>query len=521
MERKIIIGSRGSRLALWQANFVQTQLQELGLDCTIKIIKTKGDRIQHLSFDKIEGKGFFTKELESALLQGEVDLAVHSYKDLPTVHPEGLVIAATSYRESPADWLLINKDAVKHDKDLSLKEDAVVGTSSARRKAQLWAARPDLSMKDIRGNVPKRIAKLLDPAEKLDAIVLAAAGLKRLNLDLSQFHIHKLSLQECIPAAAQGVLALQIREDDDYLATLLQGIHDEQVADVVSVERAILKALDGGCQQPIGIYCTKNPINGYQVWAVRSKVCTDFPQRIFIEDTCKETIIEQVVNLLKGKGKTKKVFISRDLDEHSFLKRALKNNGHTIHAQSLIEFSPLPLGGMPSTDWIFFSSKKGVEYFFEQNPPLPKNTQIAAIGNGTAKLVKKYGYQLDFVGEGTCTMETARQFGAIAQEKSVLFPQAEQSLQTIQNTVGSHLKVHNLPIYRNQPRKDFSIDYCDILIFTSPVNAETYVQYYPIQANQKVVAIGKTTAKALEKLGCKHYTLAPSTDEVSLADVCH
>ena len=160
MSRKIIIGSRGSDLALWQAHFTEGELQKLVHEVEIKIIKTQGDKIQHLSFDKLEGKGFFTKELEDALLRGDIDLAVHSMKDLPTTAPEGLVTTAVSYRADPADWLVINKTALEEGQLFQLKNNATVGTSSARRKAQMRDFRPDVVLKDIRGNVPTRLNKL-------------------------------------------------------------------------------------------------------------------------------------------------------------------------------------------------------------------------------------------------------------------------------------------------------------------------------------------------------------------------
>ncbi|MCG8576790.1 MAG: hydroxymethylbilane synthase, partial [Flavobacteriales bacterium] len=181
----ITIGSRGSDLALWQAHFVKRQLEEQGHSVSIEIIVTKGDRIQDLSFDKIEGKGFFTKEIEDALLNGKIDLAVHSHKDLETTSPEGLTIGAVSYRENPTDSLIIRKDVADSSSKFKLSETAVVGTSSARRQTQLKRLMPQLEIKDLRGNVPTRIQKLRDG--QYDAIVLATAGLKRLEMDLSEF----------------------------------------------------------------------------------------------------------------------------------------------------------------------------------------------------------------------------------------------------------------------------------------------------------------------------------------------
>ena len=224
---KIRIGSRGSDLALWQANFVKDQLEKLGHDVVIQIIVTSGDRIQDLSFEKMEGKGFFTKEIEDALLRKEVDLAVHSHKDLETKNPEGLIIGAVSYRDNPADLLLIHESAFDSSQPFQLKKGATIGTSAARRKSQLIRLRPDCEIKDLRGNVPTRVQKLRDG--QYDAIVIAAAGVARLNLDLNDFIEVEFSVKDFIPAPAQGVLGLQIRNDNQNLKEVLQAINHTDV----------------------------------------------------------------------------------------------------------------------------------------------------------------------------------------------------------------------------------------------------------------------------------------------------
>lgn len=251
--RSIRIGSRGSDLALWQANHVKQQLEVLGAEVSITIIKTQGDQIQHLSFDKLEGKGFFTKEIEQALLDGTIDLAVHSHKDLETTPPQGLVIAAVSEREDPADVLLIHPRAVNTGSYWNLKTGAVVGTSSARRKSQLIAIREDVEIRDLRGNVPTRLQKLIDG--EYDAILLAKAGLDRLNLDLSAVHVEVLDPEEFVPAPAQGVLALQIRENDKELYDFMQQMNHADVQSCIEMERTVLNRLQGGCQLPLGVYC--------------------------------------------------------------------------------------------------------------------------------------------------------------------------------------------------------------------------------------------------------------------------
>ncbi len=266
---KIKIGTRGSKLALWQAHYTQAKLKEYGVEADLQIIKTKGDKIQHLSFDKIEGKGFFTKEIEDALLRGEIDMAVHSMKDLPTESPEGLCITAVSYRENPADWLIINAESVDDAALLKLKKGAIVGTSSARRKALMLDFRPDVVLKDIRGNVPTRLAKL--QSGDFDAILLAAAGLMRLDADLSDFQVVKMNPKEFPPAPAQGVLAYQTREDDKRVRRILQHLHDPKVARSTNVERKILQLIGGGCHAPLGAYCEQDTLGNYHVWAASAK----------------------------------------------------------------------------------------------------------------------------------------------------------------------------------------------------------------------------------------------------------
>lgn len=297
MKNKLIIGTRGSKLALWQAKYTQEQLKELGINSELSIIKTKGDKIQHLSFDKIEGKGFFTKEIEAALLAGEVDLAVHSMKDMPTSQPEGLVLTAVSYRENPADWLVIRKSAVDKDQLFGFKKGAVIGTSSARRKAQMLDFRPDIELKDIRGNVPTRIQKLKD--KQFDGILLAAAGLTRLEIDLSNFVVNKFNPKEFVPAPAQGVLCYQSKSNDLSTRRILQQLHQAEVAKVTNVERKVLKLLDGGCHMPLGAYCQRDAAGNYHVWAAHASTWDGKVKRVKLSSSTQFELAERVVQALK------------------------------------------------------------------------------------------------------------------------------------------------------------------------------------------------------------------------------
>ena len=292
--QKITIGSRGSDLALWQANHVKRQLENLGHTVEIKVIITQGDAIQHLSFDKLEGKGFFTKEIESALLDKSIDLAVHSHKDLETNPPAGLVIAAVSEREDPSDLLLIAKSKVDTTQPWNLTLDASIGTSSARRKSQILRFRNDLNISDLRGNVPTRIQKLRDG--NYDAIVLAKAGVDRLQLDLSEFFVEVLNPTEFVPAPAQGVLGLQIREDDTRMAEIMQHLNHTDVAKRIGVERKVLNLLDGGCQLPLGVYCP----NEKQVFVSHATSSNVAAKGYYYEPENLEEVVAQIVTELKN-----------------------------------------------------------------------------------------------------------------------------------------------------------------------------------------------------------------------------
>ncbi|MEO6151413.1 MAG: hydroxymethylbilane synthase, partial [Mucilaginibacter sp.] len=292
MDRTLIIGTRGSELALWQANFVKDSLAAINVKADLKIIKTQGDRILNLSFDKLEGKGFFTKELEEELLAGTIDIAVHSHKDLPTENPPGLIIAAVSEREDPSELLIILKDCVDVRQKLSVKYGGMVGTSSNRRKAQLLAVRPDLEIDDLRGNVPTRINKLRD--EDYDAIMLAKAGVSRLGIDLSEFHVEELTPTELVPAPAQGVLAIQVRESDTEIYNTLQALNHADVAEQLAVERTVLKLFGGGCHLPLGVYCRKDD-DKFQVFTSKAETGEGFPDRLFLEADTTEGLAEKVV----------------------------------------------------------------------------------------------------------------------------------------------------------------------------------------------------------------------------------
>ncbi|MDQ4120965.1 MAG: hydroxymethylbilane synthase [Acidobacteriota bacterium] len=249
--KNLIIGTRGSRLALWQAEFVRAQLKEKHpqISVELEIIKTFGDRQQNVSLTEIGGQGVFVKELETALLGKRIDLAVHSLKDLPTVLPDNLHIAAVLKREDARDALIVRKD-LKANSISELPENAVIGTSSLRRASQIKSLRPDLTIKDLRGNVDTRIEKL--DVGDYDAIILAAAGLKRLGFE--NRIVAFLSFDEMLPQVGQGALAIETRQDDSETNDLVSVLNDAETCACVEAERAFLRGLGGGCQFPIAAH---------------------------------------------------------------------------------------------------------------------------------------------------------------------------------------------------------------------------------------------------------------------------
>lgn len=247
---KIVVGTRGSNLALIQTNWVVDELKKANPDVEfeVKIIKTKGDLIKDLPLDKIGDKGLFVKEIEKSLLNKEIDMAVHSMKDMPSYLPEGLKFASSPKREDPRD-VLIFKEGYKSIEDLP--KGARIGTGSKRRKYQLLKHRPDLEIVPIRGNIETRIKKI--ETENLDGVVLAASGLKRAGLEEKIDYYIPTDIM--LPAPAQGILALEIRENDEETENIINSIKDDTTKVQIDAERGFLIGVNGSCHIPMGAYC--------------------------------------------------------------------------------------------------------------------------------------------------------------------------------------------------------------------------------------------------------------------------
>ncbi|MBU1937442.1 hydroxymethylbilane synthase [bacterium] len=260
----MIIGTRGSELALVQANFVADALVSVeGKRPEISVIRTQGDRVTDRPLQALEGSGYFTKEIEEALLQNSIDIAVHSFKDMPSKSPEGLIVAAITLREDPSDLLIARKDIFRPGEgEIPLALGITVGTSAVRRKSQLQGIRKDIKTVDLRGNVPTRLMKLRKSL--CDAIFLASAGVRRLNSDLSEFEVIALDPTRFIPSPGQGALAVQMRAGDSRMDKIRAALHDGTTATATKIERLVQARFGGGCGLPLGVYAQ----NVQGIWTV-------------------------------------------------------------------------------------------------------------------------------------------------------------------------------------------------------------------------------------------------------------
>jgi hydroxymethylbilane synthase len=311
---KIVIGTRGSQLALWQAEYVQRELMKAcpGVEVTLQKIKTTGDMILDVPLAKVGGKGLFVKEIEDAMLRGEIDLAVHSMKDVPTVLPDSLHLRCMPKREDPSDAFL-SKEA-KSFKEL--KQGGTVGTSSLRRQCQLMSVRPDIKIEQLRGNLDTRIRKMEEG--QFDAIILAAAGIRRLGWGekIKEY----IDPEICIPAIGQGAIGIECRVDDDFMNDTLSVLQHQDTWDCVTAERALLKRLEGGCQVPIAAHARILRENGKEKLVLVGLVGSVSGDRI-IRDSIESAVkdgekagVELAETLLsRGAGEILKEVYGRDV----------------------------------------------------------------------------------------------------------------------------------------------------------------------------------------------------------------
>lgn len=540
------IATRDSDLALWQAHHVKNLLQSrFGIRATFCTIKTLGDVDTSTPLAELEGKGFFTKELEDALIDGRADIAVHSLKDLPTQLPPGLKVAAIFSRADRCETLLIRPGAAADRKPFPLKERSVVGTSSARRHSQLQLLDPDLEIRDIRGNVPTRVKKLRDG--EYDAILLAQAGLSRLNLDLGDLHVAHLPLHTFLPAPGQGALAIEIRSDDTATEDLVAPLNDPDVCRMVNAERGLLHLFSGGCKLPLGVVCEE--VSGIQLDAVysakgrdgrwqgfRTRVTADTPglasSKAFDDLISQKTIWAQKHKLLLGQT----IVVTRSAEHVNGLRRAVEQMGGRLMPVPTLAFEPCgdaaaiakAKADLRAYDWVLFTSANAVHFFFE--PPLsdslwPPQIRVGAVGSATERALASRRIKVVLAGHKGAA-DFALQFLEVAGAGArVLWPTTEHPRQELPMSLkASGVTLEPLIVYRSlmPPREaQVAADRVnpDWILATSPQAGRNFIELYGPHKDARWAAIGSSTQAELQKLLKTPVTVARETTLEALAEV--
>jgi len=541
------IGTRDSDLALWQARHVQHLLKERsGIDTELVPIKTQGDLDQVTPLAALEGKGFFTKELENALLDKRADLAVHSLKDLPTTLPPGMKVAAVFSRADRREALLIRKEAHVDRAPLPVKVGGVLGTSSARRQAQVRVLAPDLKIADLRGNVPTRVRKLREG--RYDAILLAWAGISRLELDLSEFEVVLLPHDVFLPAPAQGALAIEIREDDAETEKVLSALDEPHVRRIVEAERGLLHLFAGGCKLPLGVFAEgTDEIRLAAFYGARghdeaatgfraehtAEEPADVAQAVFKDLMAQKQEWAERTRALAGKT----VVVTRPADKVAPLFEAIERMGGKLQPIPTLAFEPAgdteridaAIDELESYDWLFFTSANAVYYFLEElmkDRKLPARLKIATVGPATASAVEDAGYAVELVADRRTGVDLAQQFlNTVGAGKRVLWPTAEQARQEMQQTlVAAGVQIEPLVVYRSsippvEARVQADASTFDWILVTSPMAGRNFVELYGSPEGARWVAIGPTTQAEMQKLLRIPVTVAREASLEALAEV--
>ena len=544
MKQTIRIGTRGSQLALYQANIVKEELESKypGYSFQIVVIKTKGDKILDVPLSKIGDKGLFTKELEVAMFDNEIDMAVHSLKDLPTRFPEGVVLGAVLKRGEVRDALISTTKRTLKD----LTADDVIATSSLRRKAQLLRINKDFKIVEIRGNVNTRIRKMEEGF--CTVMVMAGAGLQRLGME--DYISELIDPDLVIPACSQGAIAIEICENDPVMANIVDAINDNETMVATEAERAFLRTLEGGCQIPVGSYSRINE-GKFELTGFISSINGEE----FLKDRIEGTVgqaVELSVRLaesLLGKG-GKEILKAIRLEDPFAIKEGLPLNGKilistrapeagdtlpdllaaqgaTLFSLPMIEIKPVTLTpadkkivqNLGSYDWLFFTSRNGVANFFKHlidligSSELPSALRVAVVGVKTASELEYYGFSAAFTGKKHGSAEMASEFCEVIQPKNqkILLSLGNLADDTLKNRLSADNLVDRINVYETcEPKqvdplviKRISDGAYDLILFTSPSTFNHFNALIDISliGQLKIASIGTTTSKAIREAG--------------------
>lgn len=516
----IRIGTRGSDLALRQTTMVAQLLNGLGHETTLVVIHTSGDASDR-PFRELEGKAFFTKELDDALLERKVDLAIHSLKDLPTDDPPGLATSTVTRRADPRDVLLVQKGvAVRAASGVpALKPGARLGTSSTRRSAQFTSAFPKVAIADLRGNVPTRVKKLRDG--QYDAIVLAAAGLERLGLDLKDLDVFPLDPPEFLPAPGQGVLAARYRADDRELPEALRPLIDADAAECSRAERLVLAHLDGGCSLPLGALARRDGRS------LELLACLETEGRIVrarVRAASASEAAEAAVRALLG---APTVVVTRPSELDDELVEALTDAGYAVARQPAIRFAELPsdparaaiLARLADFDLVVFTSRMAVRSFARAVADGRAVRATAAVGPATAHELLEHGFRVTLCGDGGGGESLARQLAhELPPGARLLHPgPAEPEAAFARTLAAAGRSCTGLPLYATLPVTDdpaLPVGEAAVLL-ASPSAARSFLARPSVKArlardprSLALIACGATTAKEIERLGARAAAVA-------------
>lgn len=513
--RTLKVGTRTSRLARWQSDRVVQLLQEAwpDLQCEIRPFVTKGDKTLDKPLPEIGGKGLFTAELERALRAGEIDVAVHSLKDLPVDEAPGLTVGAVADRANAQDGL-VARDGQTLD---TLPPGAVVGTSSLRRRAQLLAQRPDLHVKSIRGNVGTRVRKALQG--DYDAAVLAAAGLER--LEMTDVVSHWLPPTLMLPAPGQAALAVQCRAGDDRVRALLASIESDGARQTTAAERRFLQALGGGCSAPIAAYATVADDGRLRL---RGLIATPDGKRVIAVEGQSEgagldaalALGERLAHEATARGATailaalepdlstvktvprplagQRIVVTRPPHQAPELAERLRQLGATPILFPTIQIRPVAdtgeldaaIGSLGRYDWVIFTSVNGVAIFFERLEALGHDTalfdgvRVAAIGPATGDALVENGIDVDYIPEEFVAERIAEGLGDVS-GLSILLPRAAIARETLRHMLAAQgATVDEIATYRTLPAAPdgealVALESADIFTFTSSSTVRNFI----------------------------------------------
>lgn len=518
------IGTRGSDLALWQARHVRALLQEVAsLDSELVIIKTSGDKDLETPLVGMTGKGFFTKEIEDALLEGQVDLAVHSLKDLQTVMPEGLTLGAIPERADRRDVLLIRPESLDRGQPLRMKAKAKVGTSSARRISQLQFLRPDLEVVPLRGNVPTRVRKLHEG--HYDAILCASAGLDRLELPLEEFAVYRLPEMLFVPAPGQGALGIQVRSGDPATLKAVAALDSPELRQLVQLEREVLRRLEGGCQLALGTAAEQSP-HGIRLIGFLGNEDSARPRRVVMGARDWEQAVTASVAYLKAEKMSRpsrplNVWITREPHRAGAFASPLDARFDVTAVPVLLaiesgdpKLQKQYLDDLASYDWVFFTSQVTVREFQrltrEHDAVLGDNTRIAAVGRKTAEAVRQSGWRVDFVADVADAFSLAEQFSHEhgGQIGRILFPCGQAASGELEGGLPEGVtRFDRMVCYDMIPHPDLKTVVADmadpdVIAFTSSQTARFLLAERTLSKGTVVLSIGQSTTETLLELGC-------------------